>query len=102
MTRTTRITEQLNWSSYKETYFIGSRNVEELVRDGNGAVIIENNQPKVAKVSKFVNELQEAIDAGVFDTLVQECAAKYHDGNVQAVYASMARNLDSQRHNMKE
>jgi hypothetical protein len=102
MTRTTRITEQLNWSSYKETYFIGSRNVEELVRDSNGNIVIENNQPKVAKVSKFVNELQEAIDAGVFDTLVQECAAKYHDGNVQAVYASMARNLDSQRHNMKE
>lgn len=102
MTRTTRITEQLNWSSYKETYFIGSRMSEELARDDKGNAIMENGQPKVVKVSKFVNELQEAIEANVFDNLVQECATEYHDGNVQAVYAAMARNLDSQRHNMKE
>lgn len=102
MTRTTRITEQLNWSSYKETYRIGQSTVEELARDSAGKIIMENDSPKTVKVSKFVNELQDAIDAGVFDALVEECANQYHDGNVQAVYAAMARNLDSQRHNMKK
>lgn len=102
MSRTTRITEQLNWSSYKETYFIGTRLSEELARDSAGNVLIEKGQPKVIKATKFVNELQEAIDSGEFDQLIQQCAEQYHGGNVQAVLTAMSRNLDSQRHNMKE
>lgn len=102
MNRTTRTTEQLSWASYKETYFIGQRMVEDLERDSAGNVVLVDGQPKVTKVTKFINELQDAIDDGTFDALVKECADVYHGGNVQAVYTAMARNLDSQRHNMKE
>lgn len=101
MTRTTKITEQLNWSTYKENYFIGTRPFEELERDADGNIKLVNGHPKAVKVLRFVNELQEAIDAGVFDKLIQECADQLHDGDVQSVLRAVTRNLDSQRHNIK-
>lgn len=101
MARTTRITEQLEWPSLKEVFFIGTRVHEELVRDKSGHIVMVDGQPKSHKVGKFVNELQEAIDDGKLDALVLEAANLYHGGNVQAVLAAMARNLDSQKSNMK-
>jgi len=98
----TRITEKLSWSAMKENYFIGNRMTEILERDKKGNVILINNQPKVVKSTVFVNELQEAIDNGTIDTLVKECADLYHAGNVQSVLTALAKNLDSQRCNMKK
>lgn len=102
MTRTTRLTEQLTWASYKEQYRIGQIMVEALARDSAGNIIVEDDQPKVVKAYKFVNELKDAIDAGVFDKLVEDCAEAYHAGNTAAVYYAIGRNLDSQRHHMKK
>ena len=101
MSRTTRITEQLNWSIYKENYFIGTRLFEELERDTEGNIKLVNGHPKAVKTPRFVNELQEAIDAGVFDKLIQECADQLHNGDVQSALRAVTRNLDSQRHTIK-
>ena len=102
MARITKITENLSWQNLKDAYFIGTRVSEELKRDANGKVIMKNGEPIVAKVGRTVNELQEAINDGTLDKLVTECAEKYHGGNVQSVLAALARNLDSQRCNMKK
>lgn len=102
MARITRITEQLKWSSLKEVFFIGTRVSEELARDKNGKIIMVDGEPKTRKVGKFINELQDAIEDGTLDKMVQEAADQYHGGDIQAVLYAVTRNLDSQKSNMKK
>lgn len=102
MVRNTRITEELSWSNLKERFFIGTRVSEELKRDSEGKIILKNGEPIIIRVTKIVNELQEAIDNGTLDRMIAECAEKYHNGDVQAVLVALSRNLDSQRCNMKK
>lgn len=100
--RINRISEELTWNSYSQSYFIGNRLVEELKRDGKGDVVLKDGKPVVMTGTKFVNELQDAISAGIFDELVQKCADEYHGGDVQGVYYALTRNLDSTRYNLKK
>ena len=102
MARITKITEELNWQSLKDNFFIGTRVVEEIKRDANDKIIMRNGEPVTHKVGRMVNELQNAIDDGTLDKLVKECADRYHDGEVQPVLVAIARNLDSKRCNLKK
>jgi len=102
MTHVSRISEQLYWKTLREVYFIGNRTCEIVERDAKGALVMIKGEPKVVKTTKFVNELQEAIDDGTLDALVLDCANKYHGGNTQLVIAALIRNLDSERNNLKK
>lgn len=101
MSHIIRLTEQLTWKALRDTFFIGTRVVETLARNEKNKVIMVDGDAKTIKSVVFVNELQEAIDAGKLDVLVAEAAELYHGGNIQAVIASLVRNLDSQRTNLK-
>lgn len=101
MARMARITEELMWSSYKARFFIGERASEELKRDEDGHILLVDGHPVAVHVTKFVNDLQKAIDDGIVDKMVKKCADTMHGGDVQAVYYHMTRNLDSQRHTLK-
>ena len=101
--RTNRLTEELYWVSYKELYYIGLRETEELVRDNAGNIVFdENGKERTVRIKRNVNELQEAIDSGEFEAKIQKCADMLHDGDVEEVYFAMAKNLDSQRFHMKK
>lgn len=102
MTRTTKITEKLHWTSLKETFPIGMRNCEELQRDAEGKIVLKDGNPVVVKISKFVNELEVAAKDGTLDNMVVEAANLYHDGDIQGVLTAMARDMDSKRCNLKK
>lgn len=102
MSKVTKVIEELKWQSLKERFFIGSRIVEELVRDTNGNIVIKDGQPITRKVSKFTNELQDAIEAGIMDELLQECADKLHNGDLRAALNAFKRNLSSTKTNMNK
>lgn len=82
MAYTTRITENLNWQSLKENFFIGNVKV-----DGKYVA---------------VNNLDVAIEDGTIEALVVECANELHEGNLYAAYLAWNRNLSSQQTNMKK
>ena len=100
MARNVRITEELSWNSLKDQFYIGNRTVEELKKDAKGKVVLHEGSPIVVKTTRSINELQDAIDDGTLDEMVKKSADKFHNGNVDAVYAAMARNVSSTRCNL--
>lgn len=101
MARIIKLTEELRWTNLREAFPIGMRTVEVLERDAKGNLVLHNGEPKVIKVQKRVNELETAIADGTLDKMVAVCADTYHNGDVQGVYAAMAKTLDSMRCNLK-
>ncbi len=102
MTRTTKLTESLHWSSLKENFPIGMRSSEVLQRDKNDKIILVDGNPVVVKINKFANELQTAIDDGRIDALVAEAAKLYHAGDTQGVINALAKDVSSKRCHLKD
>lgn len=102
MARVEKITENLKWESLAQAYFIGFRMEVDLKRDAHNHIVLDdNNHPIPVKHGRMVNELQEAIDHGDLDLMVQEAADLLHGGDVSGVYQALARNLDSKRYHLK-
>lgn len=80
----TKIIESLSWKALKEAFIIGTVVVPV---DGKNTEVV-------------VNALQNAIDDGTIDAMVNESAKLYHDGNTSEVFKALNRNLQSQRCNM--
>jgi hypothetical protein len=98
----TKILEALSLRNLTINYAIGNKTVTEVARNAEGKAIIINGEPKLVKKSIFVNELQEAIDAGELDILVQQSADVLHNGDTAPVIDAIIRNLDSYRTNLKK
>lgn len=102
MARMIKMTEDLQWNSLKEQFYIGTLMTEELERDANGNVVLRDGHPVVVKTQKFVNELKVAAEDGTLDSMVENCATVYHGGVVDSVLSALARNVSSAKCNLNK
>ena len=79
---TKKLTDQLSWNSIRTNFPIGT--------------VVVNKKPVK------INALQDAINDGTFDKLVQQAADELHNGDLHAVYAQLSRNLSSWLTNSKD
>lgn len=107
MTRQTKLTQDLHWATLVENFPIGYVPVTKIVtvRDEQGKALLDGNGAELTAVitttdTVFVNKMQEAIDAGVIDQLITECAKQYHNGDFLSALNWWKRVMDSQRHNI--
>lgn len=102
MSRTEKTTPALMWEALASKYFIGFRMEVDLKRDPQGHVILDDaGHPIPIKVGKNVNELQEAIDDGVLDGLMEECANTLHSGDKKAAFDAFAKRLQSKAYHQR-
>lgn len=79
---TSKITEMLSWKYLASAFPIGSVKVDGEWVSSNG--------------------IKDAIEDGIIDTYVQECADKLHSGDVYSALLAWSKNLSSMRVNLNK